>query len=188
MSGPEKRRAAAVLLIGIYPFALVLLSIVVNMAVFGVKPVEITLPPLESYAALTVAVVLLLANHSWLMTATELTRARFNLAASPEERAAKGIDGQIPSHAALDELGRHHNAHRNTTENAVYFVLLAPLLVLVSPPSLVVQVWVIGFGAARLGYTYSYLAGQTGLRGLFMSLSLLPLYGMASYLVLAFVV
>ncbi len=188
MSESERRRIGPALLIGFYPFALVLLSIAVNLAVFGVKPVAVALPSSESYAALTVAGVLLLANHSWLMTATELTRVRFNLAASPEERAAKGIDRQAPSQAAADELGRHHNAHRNTTENAVYFVFLMLILVFVSPPILVVQVWAIGFGIARLGYTYSYLAGKTGLRGLFMSLSLLPLYGMASYLVLAFVV
>lgn len=179
---------APALLIGSYPFALVLLSIAVNLVMFGVKPVEITLPTPEAYAALTVAGVLLIANHTWLMTATELTRVRFNLAATPEERAAKGIDGQAPSQAAVDELGRHHNAHRNSTENAVYFVLLVLILVFVSPPNLSVQVWAIGFGVARLGYTYSYLAGKTGLRGLFMSLSLLPLYGMASYLALAFFV
>lgn len=188
MSESERRRLAPTLLIGVYPFALVLLSIAANLAVFGVKPVAVALPSSESYAALTVAGVLLLANHSWLMTATELTRGRFSLATTPEERLAKGIDGQMPSQAAVDELGRHHNAHRNSTENAVYFVLLVLILVFVSPPILAVQVWAIGFGVARLGYTYSYLAGKTGLRGLFMSLSLLPLYGMASYLVLAFAV
>jgi hypothetical protein len=39
-----------------------------------------------------------------------------------------------------------------------------------------------------LGYTYSYLAGKDGARGLFMSLSLLAMYGIASYLVMSLVV
>ena len=39
--------------------------------------------------------------------------------------------------------------------------------------------------ALTLGYTYSYLLGRTGLRGLFMSLSLLALYGIASYLAIS---
>ncbi len=186
MSELKTRRIAPVLLISAYPIVLILLAIAINMAVFGVTPVEIALPSLGAWAALTVAGALLLVNHTWLMTATELTRVRFNLTASPEEAAAKGIDGQTPSHAGLDELRRHHNAHRNTTENAVYFVFLVLILIFVSPPASAVQVWAIGFGVARLGYTYSYLSGKTGLRGLFMSLSLLSLYGMASYLVLAF--
>ena len=41
---------------------------------------------------------------------------------------------------------------------------------------------------ARLGYTYSYLAGKDSARALFMSLSLLAMYGLASYLLLSFVV
>lgn len=39
----------------------------------------------------------------------------------------------------------------------------------------------IGFGMGRLGYTYSFLSGRTGPRGFFMSLSLVSMYGMASY-------
>ena len=35
---------------------------------------------------------------------------------------------------------------------------------------------------ARLGYTYSFLAGKDDLRGLFMSLGLLSVFAMASYL------
>ena len=67
----------------------------------------------------------------------------------------------------------------------MYFTLLAGIFVLVSPPTLATQAWIIGFSVARLGYTYSYLAGNAGLRGLFMSLSLLAMYGMASYLAIS---
>ena len=88
----------------------------------------------------------------------------------------------------LRELERRHNAHRNTTENVVYFIILALVFVIVSPPTIATQVWIIGFAVARLGYTYSYLAGRDNVRGLFMSLSLLAMYGMASYLAISLVV
>ena len=45
-----------------------------------------------------------------------------------------------------------------------------------------------GFPLARLGYTYSYLAGKVEARGLFMSLSLAATYGIASYLVICLLV
>ena len=82
----------------------------------------------------------------------------------------------------MREVERRLNAHRNATENTVYFVLLAPVFVLVSPPLIAVQIWTLGFALSRLGYTYCYLFGKDGLRGIFMSLGLLAMYGMASYL------
>lgn len=100
------------------------------------------------------------------MTSTELTRLRFDLSATPEERAARGRDGMDATRLASEELERRHNAHRNTTENVVYFLCPALLLAFTSPSSLVVGVWSIGFALARLGYTYTYLAARTGARGL----------------------
>ncbi len=88
----------------------------------------------------------------------------------------------------LRELERRHNTHRNTTENTIYFILLVLVFVLVSPTTVAAQAWIVGFAVARLGYTYSYLAGKDGARGLFMSLSLLAMYGIASYLVMSLVV
>ena len=73
----------------------------------------------------------------------------------------------------MRELERRHNTHRNTTENTIYFTLLALVFVLVSPTTVAAQAWIVGFAVARLGYTYSYLAGKDDVRGLFMSLSLL---------------
>ena len=117
------------------------------------------------------------------MTTTELTRVRFNMYATPEEWTASGRSPEDASAEGLRELERRHNAHRNTTENSIYFLLLVFIFVLVSPNTLAAQAWIIGFAVARLGYTYSYLVGRDKARGLFMSLSLLSLYGMASYLV-----
>lgn len=86
------------------------------------------------------------------------------------------------------ELERRHNAHRNTTENTVYFILLAFIFSLISPSPLAAQIWLIGFAGARLGYTFSYLSAMSGARGVFMSLSLLCIYGLASYLVMSLLV
>jgi len=58
----------------------------------------------------------------------------------------------------------------------------------VSPTILTAQVWIITFAIARLGYTYSYVTGRDGTRGLFMSLSLLSMFAVASYLLLSLVV
>lgn len=173
------------MLVKAYPFVLILIGIVLNLFMFGVKPLVMSLPSPEVIFALTVSSALLIGNHTWLMTTTELTRVRFNMAATPEEWAEKGANRQDTPRLAVEELERRHNAHRNTTENMVYFVFLVLLIVFVSPATLTVLVWAVGFGIARLGYTYSYLSGRTGARGLFMSLSLLSLYGMTSYLVMA---
>lgn len=165
-----------------YPIALVFIGIILNIFLLEVRPIVVALPSPESIVALTISATLLVVNHTWLMTTTELTRVKFDMATTPEEWAASGRKRQDAARLGLDELERRHNAHRNTTENVVYFVILAPIFVLSSPTTLAVQVWVVGFSVARFGYTYSYLAGKTGARGFFMSVSLLCLYGIASYL------
>ena len=139
------------------------------------------LPSNDVVISLAISAALLVVNHTWLMTTTELTRVKFGMSATPEEWATSGRNRDDTTKLGLDELERRQNTHRNTTENVVYFALLAPVFVLVSPPTLAVQVWVIGFGMGRLGYTYSFLSGRTGPRGFFMSLSLVSMYGMASY-------
>lgn len=175
---PKKQTAT---LVTAYPFALVAIAIILNVFVFGLKPIDVALPSNDAVISLAISVALLVVNHTWLMTATELVRVRFGMSATPEEWAASGRNKDDTPRLGLDELERRHNTHRNTTENVVYFALLVPVFVFVSPPTLAVHVWVIGFGVGRLGYTYSYLTGRTGPRGLFMSLGLLSMYGMASY-------
>ena len=83
------------------------------------------------------------------------------------------------------ELARRHNAHRNTTENTVYFALLTMIFASVTPTPAAAQAWIVGFALARVGYSYGYLAGKDNVRGIFMSLSLVAMYGMASYLVIS---
>ncbi|WP_365772434.1 MAPEG family protein [Roseibium sp.] len=118
-----------------YPFALLVISLGVNLFLFGVQPLEPSLPTREIFVALTVAAAGLLANHSWLMTSTELTRSRFELYATPEEWTAAGKSRSQADQKGLEELERRHNTHRNATENTVYFAFLGVVFALVSPPA-----------------------------------------------------
>jgi uncharacterized MAPEG superfamily protein len=127
----------------------------------------------------------LVINHSWIMTATELTRHRYKIFSSPEEWKLSGKRKSEVTDEGAFEIERHLNTHRNTTENVVYYIFLAVLFSLVSPSQLAARSWILMFPLARLGYTYSYLAGNDNLRGVFMSLALLSVYGMSSYLALS---
>lgn len=181
---PEGNRKAKTIIIA-YPFGVMIIAFFINHFVFGVNPVEITLPSIDHIGPLIIAITLLFLNHAWLMTNTELTRVKFKLYATPEEWEASGTHRENASAHGLSELERHHNAHRNTTENTLYFVALALVFVIISPPVIATQIWVTGYSTARLGYTYGYLAGKDALRGLFMTLSLLALFGMASYSIIS---
>lgn len=178
----ERRQRRGTILVTAYPAVVLCLSLAVNVFLFGVEPCVAALPSTWSLRALVVAAVLLAVNHTWLMTATELTRVRFGLHATPEEWAARGKRAEDASPEGVRELERHHNAHRNTTENTVFFGLLAFAFAFASPTPGAATVWLVSFAVARLGYTYSYLSGRDGARGLFMTVGLLAMYGMASYL------
>ncbi len=171
----------------VYPVGVLAIGVILNFFVFGVNPCVVALPSIECIRALVIAAVLLTVNHTWIMTATELTRVRFKMYATPEQWAASGTSRQDAPEEGVRELERHHNTHRNTTENTTYYILLALVFVFVSPTTVAAQAWLVGFAVARLGYTYSYLAGKDDARGLFMSLSLLAMYGMASYLVMSLI-
>ena len=183
-----KRQKRTMSIVIIYQIVLILLSFALNLFVFEVHPFAATLPSKELFQALIIATVLLVLNHTWLMTATELTRARFKMHSTPEEWAASGTNREDASKEGISELERHHSTHQNTTENVVYFALLALIFAFSSPPTIVATVWLVGFAVARLGYTYSYLYGKDNPRGLFMSLSLLAMYGLTSYLVISLVI
>lgn len=185
MSQSEAKTQRAKVMIIAYPIVVVLIAALINVFIFDVKTAQVGLPSDDQIVAIVVASVLLVANHTWLMTTTELCRADFGMSATPEEWAASGNNPQNIPKDGLRELERRHNIHRNTTENTVYFVLLSLVFLILSPPVLAVQVWIIGFALARLGYTYSYLAGRDSLRGFFMTLGLLATYGIASYLAMS---
>ena len=185
MTKEENRKQRTMAIVMVYPLGLLLISVVLNLIVFGVNPAVVALPSTECIFSLAIAVVLLVFNHTWLMTSTELTRVRFSMFSTPEEWSASGTSLQDVPEEGLRELERRHNTHRNTTENAIYFAILALAFILVSPTTLAAEIWIIGFALARLGYTYSYLAGRDNTRGLFMSLSLITMYGLASYLAMS---
>jgi len=165
-----------------YPIVLLLIGFLLNHFLFKITPYVIALPSEEHISAFVIATVLLTINHTWIMTATEIVRAKFKIHSTPEEWERSGcIEDQVLVEG-VKELKRCHDTHLNTTENSVYFGLLAIPFIFVSPPTLVTFIWLVGYGVARLGYTYSFLYGKDGARGLFMSLGLLAIYGMASYL------
>ncbi|WP_108813638.1 MAPEG family protein [Loktanella sp. Alg231-35] len=188
MDVDASRKAKFTRIILAYPIALILLGILANLLLFGVTPAIIAIPEPAVVIALSISAVLLLGNHTWLMTSTELTRLKYNMHATPEEWAASNHVPEDVSAKGLQELERRHNAHRNTTENVVYFVILAALVSIVSPVVLAAQVWVLGFAAGRIGHSFSYLAGFDGLRGISMSISLVSLYGLASYLAISWII
>lgn len=182
MSDQDKRIGKFTLIIIAYPIVLIAISLGVNVLGFGVRAPVLALPSQGLLVALAVSGILLLINHSWLMTATELTRLRHSMYATHEEWVQNGVRKEDVDERGWIELERHHNAHRNATENTIYFVCLAPLVCLTTPPTLLAQIWLITFAFARLGYTLGALRPMGGLRQLSMSVSLLALYGLASYL------
>jgi uncharacterized MAPEG superfamily protein len=182
-----ERQQRTMTIVVAYPFGILLVGVGLNLFLFGINPIVLALPSPECIFALITAAVFLVINHTWLMTSTELTRVRFGMFSTPEEWEASRKRREAVATNGVLELERRHNAHRNTTENTVYFVLLALVFSTTSPPAPAAYAWIIGFAIARLGYTYSYLWGKDGMRGLFMTLSLLAMYGIASYLVLSLI-
>lgn len=188
MSNNLERKKKFKRIIIAYPFALIVIGLLVNLLAFGIAPAEIALPDQIVVAAFATSAALLLGNHTWLMTSTELARLQYDLHATPEEWQEAGLDRDNASQIGLQELERRHNAHRNATENTVYFAVFAGLVSLISPTPMAAAIWMLAFAIGRLGHTFSFLTGRDSLRGVFMSLSLTSLYGMASYALLAVVV
>lgn len=188
MDARASRKTKFARIILAYPLALILAGILVNTLLFGVSPAIVSTPEPMLISSLTVSALLLLCNHTWLMTSTELTRLKYEMYATPEEWEASSQSRGDVSAEGVQELERHHNAHTNATENAVYFVFLAILISMVSPVILAAQVWLLGFAIGRLGHTFSYLTGRDGLRGISMSVSLVSLYGLASYLAISLLI
>ena len=184
----DKRIRKYAVIIQAYPVVLILVSVVINLLAFGVEPFVLALPSTEIVWALTICGLLLVLNHTWLMTATELTRLHHNMYATHEEWTQNNARKEDVDEQGWIELERHHNAHRNATENTVYFIFLAFIVCITSPATLLAQVWLVCFAVARIGYTFGALRGRTGLRQASMSFSLLAIYGLASNLALSLLV
>lgn len=169
----------------IYPPVLILIALVINFF-SGVTPLQIALPSGDIVSAAVISLVLLVINHSWLMTTTEIARHESQLFASPEEQ--QGVSSNHKIDISLEkEVKRRLNIHRNTTENIPYYLMGLMLILFVSPPVSLATCWVVLFPIARLGYTYAYLKGSDSIRGIFMSLGLLSVYGFATYLLLSLI-
>ena len=77
-TGSANRNQRTKTLVKVSPFGILLVSLLLNHFVLGVNPLLVALPSNELIAFVAIAVALLVINHSWLMTTTELTRIRFN--------------------------------------------------------------------------------------------------------------
>ncbi len=183
----DNKQVKTIKIIIAYPFGVLGISILLNLLLLDIHSIKIGIPIAPIIYAIAIAALLFVINHSWLMTATELVRVKHRMYATPEEWEASGTRWEDISQSAKQALDRVHNAHRNTTENTVYFLLLLVPFIFSTPPVNTAYVWIIGFAVARIGYTYSYLYGKDNLRGAFMTLSLIAMYGLASYLVLSMV-
>ena len=172
-------------IIKVYPFGVLVLAIALNL-MFGIEPIQISNPSRELLGLISCAIIILVINHSWIMTVTELTRNRYKIFASPEEWISSGYKKSDISEKGSFEIERCLNTHRNTTENIVYYILFLFVFSWVTPGQLAAWAWVLVFPISRLGYTYSYFTGNDNTRGIFMSLTLLSVYGIASYLAFAF--
>jgi len=170
-----------------YPFVILIAALLINVFIIGMNPHVLAMPSLETIRAIVISGVLLVINHTWLMTTTELTRARFRMFSTPEEWAASETNPEDCSREGIIELKRQHDTHLNNTENIIYYIFLSIAFIFISPPVLAAQILIIGYAVSRLMYSYSFLAGKDGMRGLFMTLSLLLLYCMACYLALGLV-
>ena len=170
------------LILLIYPLVPLTLAVATTV-IFGIGPLNSKLPSpaLLSFAA--ICGFLLIVNHSWLMTHTEVTRSRYGLFATPEEAAQGGQNAP----GDQTELTRSHAAHRNLTENTTLFAILMPIYLLLSPPETLAAIWLLGYGFSRLGHTYFFLSGNANWRGVFMTTSLVALYGLAFYPVLVLI-
>ncbi|NIB45215.1 MAPEG family protein [Pseudomaricurvus alkylphenolicus] len=181
----EKKQRRGMHIVLFYPFGILLMGVVLNFFLLGVNPYVVSLPTIEGIRALVIAAALLVINHTWIMISTELVRARFKMYATPEEWDENSSSEKDAPELGISELKRRHDTHNNTTENVVYYVLLSLIFAFSSSTVIAMQVWIIGFAVVRLGYTYSYFTRNTGLRGLFMTLGLLAMYGMASNLMIS---
>ncbi|WP_448563345.1 MAPEG family protein [Thalassotalea ganghwensis] len=172
-------------IIKVYPFAVLAIAIALNF-LFGIAPIEVSIPTKELLALIAFSAIILVVNHSWIMTVTELVRNRYKIFASPEEWISNNCKKADVTEKGSFEVERCLNTHRNTTENTLYYIVLLLVFALVTPSALAAWAWITVFPLSRLGYTYCYFNGKDTARGIFMSLTLLSVYGMASYLAMSF--
>ena len=183
MSLEAQQKTNSGLIIKLYPFGVLLVSLVLTFFL-GQTSFEVSLPSIDLWKILSLAAVILVVNHSWIMTQTELTRQRFKIFATPEEWRDSGKSKASITEEGQFEIDRTLNAHRNTTENTLYYIFLAVVFSFTSPSLLAATIWLLLYPIARLGYTYSYFAGKDGVRGIFMSLALLSMYGLSASLLI----
>lgn len=165
-----------------YPWVLFALAGALELWLGSPTSLAFTPPSTQGLVGVSMAGVLVLVAHSWMMTTTELTRLHHSIATTREEQQSGSVIADQASPEAREDLGRQHSAHRNLTENCASIILLVFPFLCTSPGDISALIWPLGFGIARFGHAWAYLHKNTGARGLFMSLSLLSQYAMAVHL------
>jgi len=103
-NGLSKKQRRIMGVVVIYPFGILLVTVALNFFAFGVNPYVVSLPSIEGIHALVIAAVLLVINHTWIMTSTELVRVRFKMYSTPEEWAASGTNERDVPELGVREL------------------------------------------------------------------------------------
>jgi len=129
----EAARINSYWIIKVYPFGMLVFAIVLNF-IFGIDSIQISNPSRELLGVISFAAIILVINHSWIMTVTELTRNRYKIFASPEERILSGYDKLDVTRKGSFEIERCLNTHRNTTENIVYYILFLFCFLCITQP------------------------------------------------------
>ena len=108
-----------------YPVVLAVVAMAINLLSFSNISLELSLPSVSLTKIYVITAALMLINHLWVMTTTEIVRTRYRIWATPEEWDKAGDDPGAIDHIGRRELQRQHNAHRNSTENSVIFLFIA---------------------------------------------------------------
>lgn len=168
-----------------YPIVVALIALALSLYVLPTLVSGTSWPENTVLIAIALATGLLIVNHSWIITATELARLKHGIYVVPEEIPSEKQATYAPSSEGQADVARCHNIHRNTTENVVYIFPLAIAIWLAAPQLTESAIWIVTFAVARLGYTYSYLRANTALRSVCMTASLLAMFGLSFQLLYA---
>lgn len=179
-SSDQKKFYAAI--VG-YPIVVALIALALSFFALPSLVAGSGWPENTVLVAFALATGLLIVNHIWIITATELARLRHGIYVVPEEIPSEKKAAYAPSAEGQADVARCHNIHRNTTENVVYFFPLAIAVWIAAPQLTESAIWMVTFAVARLGYTFSYLRANTALRSVCMTANLLAVFGLFFQLV-----
>ena len=118
---PDSRRQGVSKIVIAYPFGVLAIALAINLLCFEISGFEASIPGQLSLSAFALAAIVFCLNHSWLMTATELTRVRYHMYATPEEWKANGTSIDDISQAC--DSGAGTNSQCSSKQQRKYALL-----------------------------------------------------------------